>query len=176
MESINMSNLSLPTMDAKELKEDMENQQGPVLDYHFSCDSNGNSKVNSSSSLLPFGHLVGLESTNCTVAGISSASILESNSTIANLRQHFMDMNATGFVVEAWITPLIDNGDLSIRTPFITIGEAKDECHEFYMGHRGDLLEICHQKSDFSCRCLLLRQHPLIDQQLVQIVVNLNQG
>jgi hypothetical protein len=160
-------------------------QQGPVVAYHFSCDSNGISQLNASSSLI--GDIDGLDSTVCNPVtnGISSTTPLQSNSTVADLRQHFLDGNASGMVLEVWATPITSH-DLSKSRPIFTIGgdpyhEDGDEgdCRnvQLYLGIRGDLLEIRYVSSDLDqpCQILFVRQQPIANKTLVQIVVAFSQ-
>jgi hypothetical protein len=159
----------------------------PVADYSFSCDSNGNSKVSCSPSSL-LGDLVNLESTRCNFVtnGVSSVTTLKSNATVAALRQHFMNVSATGVTFKVWATPSV-NHDLTKSRPILTIGgyhyqdddDGYNQCRntEFYMGIRGNLLEIRYYENDFrlTCRILLVRQKNIYNNKLIQIVVTMTQ-
>jgi hypothetical protein len=162
------------------------NRTSPVVDYRFSCGSDGNSKIDSHSLL---GDLVGVNLTHCNYVnhGVSSNTVVESNSTIAAMRDEFLETNASGLAVELWITPTVGH-DSSVPRPILTIGGLRYQdddddyyiCRntELYLGLRANLLEIRYVDNDprLSCRILLVRQQPLRNNELVQIVLTLNQG
>lgn len=134
------------------------------------------------------GDLIGVNSTDCHYEnnGVSSNSIVESNTTIAPLRNHFLETNASGLAVELWITPTVGHGTVS--RPILAIGglhyqDEEDDYYacrntELYLGMRGDLLEIRYVDNDprMSCRVLLVRQQPLRNENLTQIMLTLYQG
>eukprot|EP00980_Cylindrotheca_fusiformis_P011791 scaffold2816_cov121-Cylindrotheca_fusiformis.AAC.7 len=162
----------------------------PIVDYSFSCGSDGQSKVQSHSSLLD--SLVGVNSTRCNYVSngvASSNTIIESSSTIATMRNHFLKTNAPGLVVELWITPTAISSR-TIPRPIFTIGGQHKEnddddydkvygCYneELYVGMRGDLLEVRYVDNDprLSCRVLMVRQQPL-NNELTQVVLALFRG
>jgi hypothetical protein len=162
----------------------------PVVDYRFSCDVKGRPQVDSSGSSF-LGDLVGLNSTHCNYVnnGVSSSTIAESNSTIALMRQYFLATNASGLAVELWITPAVGH-DLSVWNPILMIGDNHyqddddaddyDDCRNtvLSLGIRGNLLEIRYVNNDPQqpCQTLLVRQQPLGNNELVQILLTLNQG
>jgi hypothetical protein len=162
------------------------NRTSPIVDYRFSCGSDGNSRIDSHSSL---GDLVGINSTRCNYVtnGVSSNTVVESNSTIAAMRNEFLETNASGLAVELWITPTVERAS-SVPRPILTIGglhyqddyDDYNACRneELYIGLRANLLEIRYVDNDprLSCRILMVRQQPLRNNELVQIVLTLNQG
>eukprot|EP00980_Cylindrotheca_fusiformis_P008797 scaffold1869_cov122-Cylindrotheca_fusiformis.AAC.59 len=153
-----------------------------VVDYRFSCNmEDGRPLVDSSQSSF-LEDLVGLNSTICEYAsnGVSSNSVVESDSSIALLQQHFAATKASGLTLEVWITPKVRPDDLSIWNPILQIGttDDKDSCQgtDLALGLRGDLLEIRHAHHDPGqpCQTFLVRQKPLPNNKLVQIVFTSN--
>mmetsp|Transcript_635 Transcript_635/g.1101 ORF Transcript_635/g.1101 Transcript_635/m.1101 type:complete len:685 (+) Transcript_635:258-2312(+) len=170
----------------------------PVFDYRFSCDVVGLPQIHdeASSQSIVGEDWVGLDlSTHCHYDhnGVSSQHLLESERSIATLRQWFLATNATGFSLEVWMTPNVQD-NLSIAIPIVAIGgdhSAADqgsydedgkfdsnECHDtaFYVGLRSNLLEVRYvdNDADRSCRVLLVNQRPLKNDEVVQIVLTMS--
>lgn len=158
----------------------------PVVEYSFSCGPNGKTNVNTSSPVL--GDLSGIESAHCNPLdnGISSNYLLQSSLTVATMRQSFLQSNATGLAVELWIKPRISKHLSHSFQPIVAVAsdyyQANDifECHltAFAIGLRGDLVEIRYVDNDpyKSCRILLVRQRPLSNDELSQIILTLHDG
>jgi len=159
----------------------------PVVDYRFACGANGKARISTSHSML--GDLRGLDSVHCNPLdnGITSGAMLESNLTIKTMRQAFLRSNATGLATEIWIKPgaTIESRFASF-SPIMTIAtdQYRDdddffECQNMALtiGLRGNLLEIRYVDNDpyESCRVLLVRQRPLNNGEMSQIVLTLNQ-
>jgi hypothetical protein len=112
-----------------------------------------------------------------------SFSLLETNSTMASLIQHFQETPATGLSLELWIQPSDRTNPEDLRSlPILTIGSAQEfsspdwvGCNgfELQVAQRGDLLLLSYADNDAaqSCRVLLLRAKPLVAGELVQILL-----
>jgi hypothetical protein len=123
------------------------------------------------------------------IIALSPFALLETKSTIASLRGHFLEKSATGLTVEAWITPAsYSNDEASQSMPILTIGRHEEEVntpdlvgcsgYELFLAQRGDLLEISYADNDpvQSCRILLVRPRPLVANELLQVTLVLSQG
>lgn len=161
----------------------------PLVDYRFSCNEDGRPNVDSSRSSF-LGDLVGINSTRCDYAnnGVFSHTLVKSTSQIALMRQFFLATNASGLALEVWITPTVTDDDLSVWFPILVIGDNHsqednnddfDACqnNDLTLGLRGDLLEIRFASNDPQqpCQTLLVRQKPLVNKELVQIVLTFNE-
>jgi hypothetical protein len=173
----------------------------PLVHYRFGCDAHGDPTILSDASFLEtlVGTSTSTSTTTCQLANnaVTSTNIMESNQTIAALRDEFMATNATGLVLEVWMTPVADEAaeDASLSKPILTIGRGQtasssddDDSHdddeigigcpgfELYMGQRGNLLEIRYSDNDpaDSCRILLVRQQELVANQRLQVVLAIN--
>jgi hypothetical protein len=154
----------------------------PLVNYRFGCNSNGAAQVNSDpwlGSLIPSDEPLGCHFSN---NGVTSATLMESNATVALLREEFLQTNATGLVLEAWMTPTSED-DTDLSKSILSIGgrhEKAEGCQgmELYLGQRGNLLEIRYSDNDAAqtCRILLVKQQPMIPNELLQVVLVLNQG
>ena len=156
----------------------------PAIKYSFSCGPNGKAIVHVSNATL--GDLNGIDLAHCNPLdiGISSETLLESSLNIATMRQAFLQSNATSLAVELWIKPTIHSSH-SFQ-PIVTIasdyyrGVDIFECHleALAIGLRGNLVEIRYVDDDpyKSCRILLVRQRPLSEDELSQIVLTMHEG
>ena len=160
----------------------------PLVDYRFSCDSGGQPQVYSESLMADlFDFDLSLAKCDFDHHGVSSTKMIKSDLPIVGLRGEFLETDATGFALELWITPIVDN-NFGLSKPIITIGgyhyQDDDDDYNFcrnmevYIGLRGNLLEIKYVDNDLrkSCRTLLVRQQALENEKLVQVVLALNQG
>lgn len=160
----------------------------PLVDYRFSCNSGGQPQVYSDSIMADlFDFDLSLAKCDFDHQGVSSTNMIESKLPIVGLRGEFLETNATGFALELWITPIVDN-DFGVSKPIFSIGghHFRDDdddynfCRnmELYLGLRGNLLEIKYVDNDVrnSCRTLLVRQQAVENEKLVQVVLALNQG
>lgn len=157
----------------------------PLIEYSFACGPNGKADVGESNSTL--GNLYGIESAHCNPLddGISSQNMLESSSSIATMRQAFLQSNATGLAVELWIKPTIHMEPNPTFQPIVTISTDQFQVDDIFecqltalaIGLRGDLLEIRYVDNDpyQSCRILLVRNRPLNDDETLQIVLTLHE-
>ena len=112
-----------------------------------------------------------------------SFSLLESNSSMASLIQHFQETSATGLSLELWIQPSDRTNSQDSRSlPILTIGSAQEfstpdfvgcNGYEVLVAQRGDLLEVSYADNDaaLSCRVLVVRSKPLVSGELVQILL-----
>ncbi|CAJ1966997.1 unnamed protein product [Cylindrotheca closterium] len=175
-----------------------ENQVYPVFDYRFSCDVVGLPRIHdeASSQSIVGEDWIGLDlSTHCHYDhnGVSSQHLLESENSIATLRQWFLATNATGFSLEVWMTPTVRD-NLSVAVPILAIGGDhsvadqssydedgnfdSNECHDttLYVGLRSNLVEVRYVDNDSeqSCRVLLVDKRPLENDEPVQIALTMN--
>jgi hypothetical protein len=160
----------------------------PLAQYRFGCNAHGTSEV-SYDPLLGSLRSTGMEEPSCQFAtnGVISATMMESNATVASMRDEFLRTNATGLVLELWMTPSNDVDDSTASTPIFTIGGQQPEpdddeigCQgmDLYLAQRGNLLEFRYSDNDAanSCRVLLVRQQALVPDELLQVVLTLNAG
>lgn len=110
-------------------------------------------------------------------------SLLETNSTMASLIQHFQETSATGLSLELWIQPSDRTNPQDLRSlPILTIGSAQEfsspdfvgcNGYELQVAQRGDLLSVSYADNDAaqSCRVLVVRSKPLVAGELVQILL-----
>ena len=110
-----------------------------------------------------------------------SGALMETNQSITALVHHFEQIQATGLTLELWFAPnLVD--DTSLVQPLLTIGVSQEfspttlvgcDGYELQVAQHGNFIQFSFADDDpaQSCRVLLLRDQPLVSQNLIQLVV-----
>lgn len=154
----------------------------PLVSYIFGCNSSNEAHFSFD---LWLGDLIAdsdLPACEFSSNGVTSATLVESSSTVGLLREEFLRTDATGLVLEVWMIPKSEN-DMGLTKPIVTIGgrhEKTEGCQgsELFLGQRGNLLEIGYSDNDTAqtCRVLIVEQQPMVPNELLQVMIVIDQG
>ena len=160
----------------------------PIANFSFGCNP---TPTVSSDPWLGSLKVSSQETLGCQFSnnGVTSTALVESDSTIATLRNKFRQSHALGFALEVWITPTSSNDSTLASRPIIIIGTQEEEDRGVVHGHtecegrdlslsqRGGALEVLLSEGSAGelCRRLSI-EDAIVPNALLQVVVALNQG